>query len=447
MAGYDRQVTLLKRGLVPIVIAVFLPAVALSQTTTDVSIQKFAEGFVPPDFSYRLRVTNLGPADATGLTVTDVLPPEVVFISAIGSGWTCTTPPPNTNGTVQCTRAALPESHATDVTIHVAAAPGTPQGTLATNTATVTTTTPETTTANNSSTITTPLLVFADTTVQIADSPDPVVSGGVVTYTITAVNHGPHAAPDAVLTITGHSGATFDSMTAPAGWTCGSLPSPPPIQCTAASFPVGTAPFTLQVTVPMPSLAMALSAAIRSSAIEVNSTNQLDFETTEILPGAFLDGVKIITSGGQYTGTNVTYTIVLTNSGSAVQNDNPGDELTDVLPPTLALISASATSGTPLADVGNNQVTWNGALAAGRTVMITIVALVRPTAANTPVANSAQIRFDPEGDGTNNVADSTNVVTFTPAAMPPPAEVPTASGTALLLLVAAVSLVALTRLG
>lgn len=430
----------------PIVIAVFLPAVALSQTTTDVSIQKFAEGFGPPDFRYRLRVTNLGPADATGLTVTDVLPPEVVFISAIAPGWTCTTPGPNANGTVQCTRAELPESHATDLTINVAAAPGTPQGTLVTNTATVTTTTPETATANNSSTITTPLLVFADTTVQITDSPDPVVSGGVVTYTITAVNNGPHAAPDAVLTITGHSGATFDSMTAPAGWTCGPLPSPPPMQCTAASFPVGTAPFTLQVTVPMPALAMALSAAIRSSAIEVNA-NQLDFETTEILPGAFLDGVKIITSGGRFTGTNVTYTIVLTNSGSAVQNDNPGDELIDVLPPTLALISASATSGTPLADVGNNLVTWNGALAAGRTVTITIVALVRPTAANTPVANSAQIRFDPEGDGTNNVLDSTNVVTFTPAAMPAPAEIPTASGAALLLLVAAVSLVALTRLG
>jgi hypothetical protein len=50
-----------------------------------------------------------------------------------------------------------------------------------------------------------------------------------------------------------------------------------------------------------------------------------------------------------------------------------GDELTDVLPADLALVSASATTGTPFANTGTNTVTRNGAIAAGNSVTITDV--------------------------------------------------------------------------
>ena len=49
----------------------------------------------------------------------------------------------------------------------------------------------------------------------------------------------------------------------------------------------------------------------------------------------------------------ITYTVVLTNAGPNTQSDNPGDELTDVLPASLTLVSASATSGTAVATIGD----------------------------------------------------------------------------------------------
>ena len=52
-------------------------------------------------------------------------------------------------------------------------------------------------------------------------------------------------------------------------------------------------------------------------------------------------------SGTFVEGGTVTYTVSLTNSGPRFdQQDNPGDEFTDVLPAQLTLVSADATSGT-----------------------------------------------------------------------------------------------------
>ena len=59
----------------------------------------------------------------------------------------------------------------------------------------------------------------------------------------------------------------------------------------------------------------------------------------------------------------MTYTVILDNSGAANQGDNAGDEFVDVLPGGLTLVSAAATSGTAIANVGTNTVNWNGPLA------------------------------------------------------------------------------------
>ena len=54
--------------------------------------------------AYSLVVVDNGPSDAAGLSVTDTLPAGVTFVSASGTGWTCT----NTgNVSVTCTRPTL----------------------------------------------------------------------------------------------------------------------------------------------------------------------------------------------------------------------------------------------------------------------------------------------------------------------------------------------------
>jgi subtilisin-like proprotein convertase family protein len=117
-------------------------------------------------------------------------------------------------------------------------------------------------------------------------------------------------------------------------------------------------------------------------------------------------GTKTVAGTFQVGGT-VTYNVVLTNSGTGTQLDNPGNEFTDVLPPTLTLTGALANSGT-VAQTGPDTVTWNGALAGGASVTIAIVATVNANAANTTVCNQGAISFDSDSDSTNNASGVTD---------------------------------------
>ena len=130
-----------------------------------------------------------------------------------------------------------------------------------------------------------------------------------------------------------------------------------------------------------------------------------------------LTGTK--TAGGTPAeGSEITYTIVLTNEGDGDQPDNPGDELTDVLPPQLTLVSASATSGIAVATVGTNTVTWNGSVPAGGSVTITVTATVNPGAAGQVISNQATFRFDADNDGTNESSGVTDDPATGPAGDP-----------------------------
>jgi uncharacterized repeat protein (TIGR01451 family) len=147
-------------------------------------------------------------------------------------------------------------------------------------------------------------------------------------------------------------------------------------------------------------------------------------------------------SGTPAEGHNITYTVVLTNSGGAAQPDNPGNEFTDVLPSSLTLVSATATAGTAVATVGTNTVTWNGTIPAGGSVTITITATVKLGTAGQTISNQGSFTFDSNADGTNDTpgvtddpgtgatGDPTSVV----VAAAPVVEVPTLSEWGLALL-------------
>jgi uncharacterized repeat protein (TIGR01451 family) len=102
----------------------------------------------------------------------------------------------------------------------------------------------------------------------------------------------------------------------------------------------------------------------------------------------------------------ITYTITLRNTGTFTQGDNAGNELTDVLPSTLTLVSASATSGTAVATVGTNTVTWNGAIASGGgTVTLIIQATIKlTTPGGALISNQGTVSYDGDANGTNEAA-------------------------------------------
>jgi uncharacterized repeat protein (TIGR01451 family) len=121
---------------------------------------------------------------------------------------------------------------------------------------------------------------------------------------------------------------------------------------------------------------------------------------------AAVSGTKSV-SGSFVVGTNVVYTVVLTNNGTAVAADNPGDEFTDVLPAELALLSAVANSGT--ATTVGNTVTWNGSIPVAGSVTITITATILPGTPNgTQISNQGSGLFDSNADGTNDAAYQTD---------------------------------------
>ena len=111
-------------------------------------------------------------------------------------------------------------------------------------------------------------------------------------------------------------------------------------------------------------------------------------------------GTKTV-SGSFVESGNITYTVVLTNIGSAVQQDNPGNEFDDALPVGLTLISATATSGTAVATIASNAVSWNGSIAVGASVTITISASINTTTMGMVISNQGTISYDNDGNGTN----------------------------------------------
>ena len=192
------------------------------------------------------------------------------------------------------------------------------------------------------------LFQISDLMVTKVDTPDPVTAGNNLTYTVTVTNNGPDAASNASWSDPLPFGTTFVSLSAPAGWTCTNpmVGQTGTVTCSNPSFAVGSSVFTLNVmvapTVPTGSI-ISNTATVTSSTSDSNSNNNSGTATTTVLSPANVTGDKSV-SGGTSPGSTASYLIVLKNSSSSDQQDNPGAEFTDVLPIDLTLVSASASA-------------------------------------------------------------------------------------------------------
>jgi len=122
---------------------------------------------------------------------------------------------------------------------------------------------------------------------------------------------------------------------------------------------------------------------------------------------ANVTATKTVSGGDQTEGGTVVYTVVLTNSGTGAQADNPGAEFTDTLPATLTVGTPAATSGT-ISGAGINPVTWNGAIPAGGTVTITIPATIQANTGGQTISNQGSVSFDSDANNTNDTTRPTD---------------------------------------
>lgn len=145
------------------------------------------------------------------------------------------------------------------------------------------------------------------------------------------------------------------------------------------------------------------------------------FDCTAFVATSGITATKTV-AGTFNVGQTVTYTVTLTNAGTIGQADNPGNEYTDVLPAGVTLVSANATSGTAVATVGTNTVTWNGSLLPlGGAATITITATIAAGTQGQTISSQGTVSYDSNGDGTNDatvvtddpgVAGATNPTAF-----------------------------------
>jgi uncharacterized repeat protein (TIGR01451 family) len=358
--------------------------------------------------TYTIVASNAGPSSASGVSVTDTFP------AGLTCTWTC-------GGAGGGTCAAAGSGNIADVIVLPAGGSATytaicaiatsVSGTLV-NTATVSSAVTDPDPANNSATDTDTADPSADLSITKTDGVTAIAPGGTLTYTIVASNAGPSPVTGANVV------DAFPAACVAVSWTCsasggGACPASGSGGITAGvDLPPGAAAtFTALCTVDPASLngtVISNTATINALAgtVEIDPSNNSATDTTTVnATGAIVTATKTV-SGSQAQGRDVGYTIVLANTGTT-QNDNPGDEFTDVLPPQLTLVSATANSGTAVANVGTNTVTWNGAIPAGGSVTITIAAQVSITATGT-ISNQGTVNYDGDADGVNESSSLTD---------------------------------------
>lgn len=134
--------------------------------------------------TYTLDLTNLGPADAQNVSLTDPLPPPLsdgAYSLDNGGTWQ--------PWTGSLALGTLPAGDHRQILLRGTVAQGT-SGTL-TNTATVASDTPDPRPENNESTALTPVDTAADLALTKSGAPNPVLHGQALVYTLSLTNLGP----------------------------------------------------------------------------------------------------------------------------------------------------------------------------------------------------------------------------------------------------------------
>ncbi|MGG3672532.1 DUF11 domain-containing protein [Bacillus nitratireducens] len=143
--------------------------------------------------TYTLVVSNAGPNDAENVTLTDVIPSEVLSPQFSIDGGVTFNPWP---GTLSLGTLA---NGATE-TVLIRGTVSTSATDSITNTATVDSTTPDPDPTNNTSTVITPVNASADVAIIKTASPNPVSGGNLLTYTLLVSNFGPSDAENVTVT-------------------------------------------------------------------------------------------------------------------------------------------------------------------------------------------------------------------------------------------------------
>ena len=310
-------------------------------------------------------VDNLGPSDARNVTLTDshVSNGTFTILGANASpGGAC----PAAAGVVTCSLGTEPAGGRTTIVVTETATDAQDVN----DCATVSSDTPDPNNGNNEACDGVSIIAVADVSLDKTDSPDPLVAGTEITYTLHAHNAGPSAAPNVAIRDSLPDSVSVVSVDGGVGGTCvPGVPGDPlhPTRCTYASLgPGATATMTLIVRVkPGDHRVVTNEATVASDVLDPDTSNNTASATTSVRI-ADLAIAKTSDADAYKPTSQITYTIAVTNKG-------PGNAenvvVTDVLPLsandrvavldpacTLAATTATCNLGT-IAPLGSRTVT------------------------------------------------------------------------------------------
>ncbi|MCA9737470.1 MAG: DUF11 domain-containing protein, partial [Gemmatimonadetes bacterium] len=253
-----------------------------------------------------------------------------------------------------------------------------------------------------------------DLVLNLTDSPDPVVAGGVITYSVTVNNDGATTATGVQFTLDIPANATWQGFTG-AGVSCSGATigqaGPVTVTCSLPNLANGvTAPFTVQVG-STASGSVVIQAQTSANEADAQPGNNSVTETTTVTAGANLSlsftGPASAASGG-----SLAHSITIANAGP-----DPATSLVLQFPVPAGLVqTGSLPSGCTLSG-GTITCTVAGPIASGGTLVVGPFTWQISAASGSTVAASASVAVsgsapfgtpqDPDASDNNAVLNTT----------------------------------------
>ena len=371
----------------------------------DIDKQVSGDPIAGQDITYTITVSNIGATEAAAVTVTDTLDPDLQFVSfdAQSSGATITQ-----NGQDLTFDIGLLAPSATATFSFIATIDSSAIGNIA-NSATVTTSDSDSDSSNNTSVVN----ITAESHVDLVldkqvDLATAIPGSNQLIYTFT-IDHDTDTISDAsnvVVTDTLPTGLTGVLISAPTADATNFDPATGEVTVTYNTLLIGeTRMFTVTADVQEDATGDVVNSGnVTSAGTEIDPTNNNDTATTTLTPDFDVVVAKVVDNNSPNPNDTVTYTVTVTNEGPSTA---PGVVLSDVIPTSMTLVSATMESQNGTLDGGT--VTFPSVdLASAQTATATLIFTVDSDADGVLTNNASvpDMTASGENDTTNNASSA-----------------------------------------
>jgi uncharacterized repeat protein (TIGR01451 family) len=355
---------------------------------------------ISSNLTYTISVTNNGPDTAHSVSLTQVLPSGATFKSASSS-----------RGTVGFSggliTASLGNMNVDDTaTITVVVTVG--QAGIAFSTVTVGSTEADINPFNNTATVAVQVdPPDADLSIGLSADQNPILLGGVLTYTVSVTNNGPTAATNVVVTSTLPLNVSIVSANSSVG--SSAIASGKVVTSIPSLGDGSKATITVQVRAVVIS-PITMTSTVTSSTVDPIPNNNTATLTVAVAPASDLSLSMTGSPVSAAVGSNITYTLTMLNLGpSPAANVS----VSDTLPPNVTLVSETNNAQGTFVISGNMVTCAITNLGVNSNAVITIVINTTPLVSQVPVTivNSATVMSseDDPNPANNSASVSTRV--------------------------------------